>query len=217
MNRIGYTLVTEGSSDRLLKYPIEWLLERLTSLTFDGEWADPRVFKKQKQENMQKQEKKLIGKLAPALEYYPCDLLFVHRDADRDPPETRITEIEDAVGQLSSSPPVVCVVPVRKTEAWVLIDKQALREAAGNPNGKVDLGFPALRDLESIPDPKATLFELLATAGGLQRRRLKSLNKFRARQRVAQLIDDFSPLEKLPAFQRFRAQLKGVLEQEGWT
>lgn len=209
MRRIRYTLVTEGSSDRLLKYPIEWLLERLTPLDFDGLWADPRLFKRE--------QKGLGGKLAPALKDYPCDLLFIHRDADREPRHVRVAEVEAAVASLSSPPPAVCVVPVRATEAWILFNEQALREAAGNPNGEVQLNLPPVRTLESLRNPKALLFDLLVAASGRSHRRLQRFDKFHARHRVAELIDDFSPLEELPAFQDFRRELEEILTENGWT
>ncbi len=37
-----------------------------------------------------------------------------------------------------------------------------------------------------------------------------------ARQRLAGLINDFSPLEELPAFRAFKAELKQILRQNGW-
>lgn len=210
MARIRYTLVTDGPSDRLLKHPIEWLLERLTTLDFDGEWANPRGFDRGEMTG-------LYGRLDQALSHYPCQLLFVHRDAEKQPRQVRLAEIEKAVGRLSDSPPAVCVVPVRMTEAWLLIDESALRLAAGNPNGRVVLGLPRIRHLESLPDPKKTLFDLLKDATELPRRRLRRFRERQARQRLAELIDDYSPLEALPAFQAFRKDLKRVLAQQGWA
>lgn len=207
MTYIQYTLVTDGPSDQLLRHPIDWLLTRLTPFDFDGEWANPSSFGR---------PHGLTARLGAALETYPCQLLFVHRDAERDPRETRVSEIERAIERLSAPPPAVCVVPVRMTEAWLLIDKRALREAASNPNGRIELVLPAAKTLESLPDPKGILRKLLETASGLNRRRLKRFRWSQARQRLAELIDDYSPLEQLPAFRSFRAELKQVLVENGW-
>lgn len=209
MKRLQYTLVTDGSSDRLLKYPIEWLLERLTPLDIYGQWADPQVF-------AESEITGLYGRLLQALGSYPCQLLFVHRDAENEPRQTRVEEIEEAVRRVSTSPPAVCVVPVRMTEAWLLIDEPALRLAAGNPNGRVDLSLPPIENLEKLPDPKQMLFDLLKTATELPRRRMRRFNEGRARQQLAELMDDYAPLETLPAFQAFRRELKQVLAQHGW-
>lgn len=213
MSHIHYTLVTDGPSDRLLKYPIDWLLNQLTPHDFDGRWANPDVFRNGK-------TPRSLDRIGKALEYYPCQLLFVHRDAEREPREVRVDEIRAALRPLTSAPPAVCLVPVRMTEAWLLIDEQALREAAGNPNGLVDLRLPPTSALESLADPKKTLYDLLNKASELKGRRSRRLRGFRerqARQRIAELIDDFSPLEELPAFRDFRAELKEVLTRNGWA
>ncbi len=210
MGRIRYTLVTDGTSDSLLRHPIEWLLETLTSLDFDGVWANPQAYPERKEKDP------LFRDLKDALINYPCDLLFVHRDAERVPWMTRITEIKDTVGRLSSPPPAVCVVPVRMTEAWMLINEQALREAAGNPNGRVHLGLPPIRTLESLPAPKRILFDLLRKASERSRRRLKKFSADEPRHRLAELIEDYTPLKALPAFQAFQQELEQVLAQHGW-
>lgn len=210
MGHIQYTLVTDGPSDRLLQHPLEWLLERLTALDFDGEWANPEVFGKSDAAG-------LYGRIAQALDYYPCQLLFVHRDAEREPHKTRVAEIEDAVARLSCPPPAVCLVPVRMTETWLLIDEPAMRQAAGNPNGRNELSLPAIKELENLPNPKQRLFDLLKEASGLPKRRLRRFRERQARQRVAELINDYSALGGLTASQAFRGQLERILEENGWT
>ena len=55
----------------------------------------------------------------------------------------------------------ICVIPVRMTEAWLLIDEKAIRIAAGNRNGTEILEIPKLHELESLPDPKKLLYELI--------------------------------------------------------
>jgi len=83
--------------------------------------------------------------------------------------ERRVAEIEDAVVGLSD--PQVPVVPVRMQEAWLPIDKQALRRAAGNPHSGVSLAMPTIDTLEQIPDPKQVLHDLLLDASRLTGRR----------------------------------------------
>ncbi len=103
------------------------------------------------------------------------------------------------------------------TEAWLLFNEQALREAAGNPNGQMNLVLPTTKRLESLPDPKQILRELLEKASGLNRRRLKRFRWSQARQRLAELIDDYSPLEQLLAFRSLKSDLKQVLIENGWA
>lgn len=130
----------------------------------------------------------------------------------------RREEIEKELSNLSTRPPALCVVPVRMTEAWLLIDEAAIRRAAGNPNGRVELTLPSLRTLENLPDPKQTLNELLRTACELRGRRLAQFRRDEAarRVRVADLVDDFSPLLHLPAFQRLQEETYSLLAAQGW-
>ena len=99
------------------------------------------------------------------------------------------------------------------TEAWLLIDASAIRRAADNPNGKVSLDLPLTAKLEQVPDPKKVLDRALVVASEKSGRRLKRFERdlsFR-RQRVAALIDDFSPLRELDAFRAFEKATRLLL------
>ncbi|WP_446349610.1 hypothetical protein [Coleofasciculus chthonoplastes] len=114
--------------------------------------------------------------------------------------------------------PVICVVPVRMTEAWLLFDEAAIRKAAENPRIQQPLNLPNLSKCEELPDPKQYLCQLLRQASGFTGRRLK---KFRARerekiQRIAELIDDFSALRSLSAFKILEADIKQMLKRQSW-
>jgi len=97
----------------------------------------------------------------------------VHRDAEGETLERRVIEIKGVVADLPD--PLVPVVPVRMQEAWLLIDEPALRCAAGNPNGVINLDMPAIDRLEGIPNPKQVLHELLLDASELTGRRRTDL------------------------------------------
>jgi len=96
----------------------------------------------------------LTERVRGALELFPADLLFVHRDADREPTATRRDEIRKAVEIATPNQATVPVVPVRMTEAWLLIDEPAIRSAAGNPRGTMALDLPKLGAIEGTADPK---------------------------------------------------------------
>lgn len=117
----------------------------------------------------------------------------------------RVDEIRTAAAAAEVTE-LVPVVPVRMTEAWLLIDEVAIRISADNPNGTEPLPLPAAAQLEHVQDPKRVLHDCLLAACELGRRRQK---QFRRRigervQRVATMITDFGPLEQLPAFRAFR-------------
>ncbi|MFP5274996.1 hypothetical protein [Coleofasciculus sp.] len=213
MKELRYTLLSDGSSDKALLPILTWLL-RLHGVecAIQSQWADFRRLPQQPQDHSQK--------IKLSFNLYPCDLLFVHRDAEKEPREKRVSEIQKSVEGIreSGSVPIICVVPVRMTEAWLLFDEAAIRKAAENPRGKQPLNLPNLSKCEELPDPKQDLCQLLRQASGLTGRRLK---KFRARerekiQRIAELIDDFSPLRSLSAFQILEADIKQMLQRQSW-
>lgn len=152
-------------------------------------------------------------RVADACRLYPCDLLFVHRDAELAAHVDRVAEIRKALDAAGTRIPHVCIVPVRMAEAWLLHDERAIRKAASNPNGRAALQLPAPGRAESEADPKARLREALLSAAEVTGRRRKRLQRDFGvmRLRVAELIEDFSPLRQLPAFQAFERELREVL------
>ncbi len=209
---IRYTLLSDGSSDRALLPVLNWLLEKhLGNWAIQPRWADLRSFDRSLRDTLEK-------RIKLSVELYPCDLLFIHRDAEKEPHETRLNEIRTAVAQAAASIsiPTVCVVPVRMTEAWLLFDRVALRKAASNPNGDFPLQLPDIRRLEDQPDPKKVLHDILRQASELSSRRLRSFSASDCTHRVAELINDFSPLRALPAFAALETELKEVIAGENW-
>jgi hypothetical protein len=208
---ICYTLLSDGSSDRALIPILNWILQtHLSHCAIQPQWADLRRLDKSLRNTFEK-------RIRLSVELYPCDLLFIHRDAERDTHEIRINEIRTAVKQVDSlSAPTVCVVPVRMMEAWLLFDIGALRKAASNPNGKTALQLPDIKRLENEADPKDTLNQLLRQASGLSSRRLKRFSASDCTHRVSELIGDFSPLRVLPAFAALESEVRDVIRKKGW-
>ena len=210
MDRLYYTLVSDGTSDRALLPILSWLLQDFCgSLPIQPALADLR--------RLRSPPKSLVERIERSIELYPCDLLFVHRDAEGAAFEDRLAEITAALnGSVATSKPAVCIVPVRMSEAWLLIDESAIRHAAGNPRGSVPLALPRPHRLEQLPDPKRVLYETMRRASGLRGRRLASFNRRLHRYRVADWIDDFSLLYRLSAFRRLSTDLKQVVTSNGW-
>ncbi|MEH2256566.1 hypothetical protein [Nostoc sp.] len=216
MKELCYTFLSDGSSDKALMPLLTWLLQvNQVECAIQPQWADLR--------RLREPPKTLSLRITKSLELYPCDLLFVHRDSEREPREKRVTEIQEALKEAVQPsvkvPPTVCVIPVRMQEAWLLFDKVALRKAAGNPYGRQSLELPDIHKLEQLPDPKDILHELLCKASGLTGRRLKQFSSDKVNgcvHRLAELINDFSPLRALSAFQALDAEIKEVIEIQGW-
>lgn len=66
------------------------------------------------------------------------------------------------------------------------------------------------------PIPKKTLHKLLRQASGLTGRRLQKFPVASGVQRMASLIDDFSPLRALPAFAALEGEIGMVVREQGW-
>ena len=208
MTELRYTLLSDGSSDRVLLYVLQWLLHQLVpQVALAPQWADFRM--------LPKPPWSLADRLRVCSDLYPCDLLFVHRDAEGETREVRVQEIRHAVREVAwpVAPPPCCVIPVRMQEAWFLFNEaeRAIRRAAANPNGTVPLEFPP--DPEALPNPKKYLHNLLRSATGLPERRRRKFNVGTTVHRLAELIRDYSPLRQLSAFCSMEQDLIGVLGQ----
>ena len=201
---IRSTLLTDGSSDRVLTKIIDWaLLEAGVRADSVSQWADLRGLPLQAG---------LRSRVEKALDIYPCNLLFIHRDVEASSRSHRFAEIMTAV-QGIQSPPYVPVIPVRMQEAWLLCDEAAIRKAAGNPLGSIVLSLPPPASIESIANPKQVVFDLLRLASEKHGRRLKQFNVQFARTLIAEHITDFGPLRMLSSFRSFEDDLRRVVEE----
>jgi hypothetical protein len=73
--------------------------------------------------------------------------------------------------------------------------------------------LPALKSVESVPDPKDVLHEALRVASNLSGRRRKQIHP--DIRRIADLIDDFAPLCAVPSFRAFEESLRDALRALG--
>jgi hypothetical protein len=207
MSALRIVLVGEGPSDDVLRYPVGWLMERLE---IDGEIIVPDTRLVSRGEDSVRSRVGAAVQLAAqgTLDAPGIDLLLIHRDADRALPEERRSEIAAAA---PVGIPHVAVVPVRETEAWLLHDEGALREAAGNPRGRIPLALPPLRQVEQLADAKGLLYEQLRIASEATGRRRADLNPVKMARRLAELITDWGPLLQLSGFRQLELDLGAAL------
>jgi hypothetical protein len=206
MSRIKFTLLADGPTDKALIPILKWLLiQREGSLLFESEWADLS--------RMRPQPRGLSQRILAATILYPCDILFIHRDAENQPHTLRYGEIDDAISEAwhqNNSIQYVCVVPVRMQETWLLFDACAIRKAAGNPYGTSRLDLPPLSRLEGVTGAKTILYGLLRTASELTGRHLERFNPKKCACHVTHHINDYSPLLCLPAFGRLQRDINNL-------
>lgn len=203
---LRFLLVCEGSADIALEGHIRKLLVNLGHHDPQGShWTQGRS---------------LTDKVRNGLKYSgECDLLLVHRDSDSivettaAGPEHRRSEIRDAIGESPYAGVWASIVPVRMTEAWLLVDEAAIRTVVGRPHGNESIELPALRDIEGIPSPKDVLTQALLSASGATGRRLRRIGRDLPQLR-RQLLEDLPVrglLEQVPSWARFRNELASAL------
>ncbi|MDP5170425.1 MAG: DUF4276 family protein [Bacteroidia bacterium] len=151
---------------------------------------------------------------------YGIDFLFVHTDADNSTIDNALRhKIDPAIASLMQKPDegyckkVVPVIPVYMTEAWMLADKELLKEEIGTELSDNQLGIN--RSPESIANPK----EIIESAIRIAREK-------RTKRRRHDLIigELYSPigakvelgnLKRLDSFNQFNIRLKQVFVELG--
>lgn len=205
MQHIEAVLICDGPSDQALEHPIRWLLSKSGFQgTLNIEVPDFRKLKPR--------SSKLHHRLEAAVKLFQPSVIFIHRDAEREQWEARVSEIESSFQKLNRSGiPYVPIVPVRMLESWLLFDEEAIRRAAGNPNGRCRLTMPRISTLSGIPDPKGRLCSLLSTASELSGRKLRKFKPLSKRHLVAEEIGDFSPLLAVDSFKEVQNSISRLV------
>lgn len=136
--------------------------------------------------------------------------LIIHADADHPTAERALTERFQPglqlVKQAGIDHHLIPLIPVRMIEAWLLADPDALRQVIGTR----DLHLPLqAHQVESDPDPKQTLKDVVQRATAQRRRR-----------RAIRVSDMFAPLARtislehlrsVPAYQQFVVDMSAAL------
>jgi hypothetical protein len=204
---VRFTLVAEGTTDEALMPILSWAIRADRRVReIDAQFAPPSFLPPAREG--------LTAKIRRATELFPAELFFVHRDADTAGLEVRREEILSAAEQAGRDISVVPVVPVRMTEAWLLIDEAAIRMAADNPKGSMALGLPPrIAALEDKADPKTLLYQALTAACDQRGRRLARFLPRTRTTKVANGIKDFASLRQLNSFRVFEQTLKSALDR----
>ena len=142
------------------------------------------------------------------------DMVFIHRDSDGPDREGREREICRGVEESGFPHPFIPVIPVQETEAWLLLDEQAIRDVVAS-KGKQPLRLPKPNAIEGTRKPKEILQKALLAASETSGRRLKKeKNSFNHHRRVLlQRLDPFGAVRDLPSWQRLERDIKRALEQ----
>lgn len=142
------------------------------------------------------------------------DFFVVHRDADNAGSEARRSEIFAAADLVDAGARVVPVIPIRMTEAWLLLDEMTIRTVAGNPRGRMPLNLPKLHEAENLADPKEFLSECLLRAAGVAgRRRERVVKRFsQHRRQLLERLDRNGRVAELSGWKQLVADIEAVVE-----
>ncbi len=216
MRHLGLALIAEGPTDERFLSP---LLRRATieacGQVCRGEVETGDVFlvgrlRGAPGKRLQKHIAQLVESASGS-----AAIVFVHTDGSSDPDRARSERFEPADHLLIARqglPRSVAVIPVRETEAWAIADRDALRSAFGTDLADEDLGLSFARpsDVERLGDPKQAFEDAL--------KRVIGQRFSRKRHQPAQYLDVLGErvslpiLRQVPAFRRFEADLKAVLQ-----
>lgn len=143
-------------------------------------------------------------------------VLFIHADADGDDHLARANRVEPARRLLTEEFGVrrqsVAVVPVRTSDAWVLADPDALRQAFGTKLSDAALGLSEAmaHGVDHLGDPKGRLQAALRAAK--PQRHAGSVTRYLGR--VGELAS-FERLRRLVAFAQLETDLVAALRAIG--
>ena len=211
---VRFVLLCEGSSDQALASHLRKLLSHCgaaeavgTSVPF-GRVRPP--------EPPEKRPRSLLARRIDTVlsADSAIDLIFIHRDADAAGHEARAREVEEIMRGVQCGSDWLPVIPVRTTEAWLLLDEPAIRRVAGNPQGSQPLQLPRPSQVETVADPKETLRNALAAASGKRGRRLQTARKnFNQYRRI--LLEQLpvgGALEQVPAWRRLERRVSAFVQ-----
>jgi hypothetical protein len=206
--RVQFVLISEGPSDNGLVSHLEALCvhigaDEAAGVAFDRQRLPGPI------------GSKVAEKLRAAMILEPrANLFFIHRDADAPDPEPRYAEIEQAVQHCALKQAWVAVVPVQETEAWLLLDTDAIRKVAGKLRGRQMLGLPSVFTVEATKNPKELLQNAIVIAGDETGRRLEKLKRDfpTHRQSLLQELSVNGPQRDIPSWQRMVEDMRLALE-----
>lgn len=142
-------------------------------------------------------------------------ILFVHADGAGDPERKRQEQAQPAIDRLrreyADEGFAIAVIPVRETEAWAIVDGDALRRVFGTTLTDDELGLPRSPSAaEAAPDPKVLLSTAFIATHPSGRRR---------KQGVSPLLNllgeevSLPRLRELAAFSALEGELRQALRQ----
>lgn len=151
-----------------------------------------------------------------------CTMLIVHSDADdNDNKNAYETKIKPGIDAVAETDDEICknitfVIPISETEAWLLVDKELLKEEMNTLLSNNDLGLDyKLNRIESIADPKALLESAIRTHhNNLPRKRRRSAVTISELYSTISQRIELDKLEILGAYVIFKQNIINALQNK---
>ncbi|WP_061297087.1 DUF4276 family protein [Herbidospora cretacea] len=138
-------------------------------------------------------------------------VLYHHDGAPASKSDEVIRRMREAWEAIGTPEPMVTVVPIRETEAWILADVAALSTVLCLRRPKTDI--PVGEGVERCADPKALLAALLKNDAGMNPGKTGVMRDFYINMAEAA---DIAVLKKVPSFRQWWADMIKALEGLGY-
>ena len=206
--RVQFVLISEGTSDHGLVSHLESICIHVGADEVIGIAIDS-------QRLTSAAGIKISDKIKAAVALEPqANLFLIHRDADSTDPIPRYNEIQGAVSECSLPAAWAAIVPIQETEAWLLLDEEAIRRVASRPKGRQPLELPSPKTVETLANPKEHLKQAIVTAGEVSGRRLEKLKRDfpSQRQNLLQSLSLNGRQSAIPSWQKMVQDIKAAIE-----
>lgn len=216
MRYLGLALYAEGPTDYyFLKPLLRRVCEELCASRSDERLEIGDVLELDDPIDLRDQSREYRIAAAARAARSAWHILFIHADGAGQTDRARNEQVAPAMqrlaAELGSGYSSVAVIPIRETEAWLLADGNALRQAFGTSLDNNELGIPiSPRDVERIADPKQVLDAACTTA--TQRRRSRQKKSSAYFELIGERVS-LPELRRVPAFQAMHEELIAALQQ----
>lgn len=215
---IGFTV--EGTTDtRFLKEIIQTVFEETAyECSTDVEIEDVRIVDVPKTTFV---ETMLEASRKAAIDY-GMSVLCIHADSDartiEDVTNNKFNPLVEALNEVDNEnycKSIVPIIPIQMTEAWMLADKELLKEKIGAKNKQnIDLGIE--KSPESYADPKETIKDAIRIAQAEKvKRKRNELTINDLYEELGQSIS-LNDLREIPSFCVFEGSVKSAFRSLGY-
>jgi len=216
MMRLALALYAEGDTDdRFLPLIIQRTSRKILAEHEQSKVDVASIEPIKLSEKKRSRDQNILQAARQAVRY---QALIIHSDADHPTPEKALNErfrpgyelVQQTNEHLCKS--LVPIIPVRMTEAWMLAaDHDLLRKVIGTSIRAQDLGLiNRVRQVESDPDPKQTLKQIMHRAYTERSRRHREVDLSPLYAPLGRRIS-LDRLNDVPSYQQFVDDLTATL------